>query len=388
VDIVLVRHGNRDKADRNLTVRGEHQIDCLVGALRARGVQPSVILSSDRPYAIQTRDRLAQLAGPRGALINVSEPLNPDPGNPGGIEAVLAAAEAKGVPLGDDDTLVLVGHEGRLSGLLVELTSQRSRPLERGGAVAVHGPDLASLLKGAGQVAFRYPVVDHQEAELRSKVKSKMTVATFLAGFVFAALVEIVLGGDFPPWRQVATIILTLALALFVAAIYIYDELSMPEGFWQSGMRTAPRRWLSHRRERHANERWRRIAEGQVDLASLSAPSGFVNRLRHQAGLSEDARRQELTALEADLKWFPIDEQRNRALADEDAAQARQDGPLYIYMVRTWNRIFTPAVVLALTGFGIVVFERGTLLTGLGFLAAVAVALGWLVWQRPPSATD
>jgi hypothetical protein len=211
-----------------------------------------------------------------------------------------------------------------------------------------------------------------------------MTVATFLAGFVFAALVEIVLGDDFPPWRQVATVVLTLALGLFVVAVYVYDELSMPEGFWLTGNLSAPRRWLSHRRERRANERWQMIAQGDVDRGSLVAPTGFVARLR---GSSEDAR-ERLTALENDLNWLPTEEQCNRALADEDAAQARQDGPLYIYMVRTWTWIFTPAVLLALAGFGIVIFARGTLVTGLAFVVAVALALVWLVWQRPPSATD
>jgi phosphohistidine phosphatase SixA len=94
VDIVLVRHPNRAK--EKLTLRGEHQLDCLVRALRARGVQPSVILSSNPEYARTTRDRLAQqLADPGAARIDECEPLNPDRGNPGRFEAVLAAARAR-----------------------------------------------------------------------------------------------------------------------------------------------------------------------------------------------------------------------------------------------------------------------------------------------------
>ena len=51
--------------------------------------------------------------------------------------------------------------------------------------MGVRGDSFEALLKGCGKIDLRFPVVDHQEAELRPKVQSKMTVATFLAGFVF-----------------------------------------------------------------------------------------------------------------------------------------------------------------------------------------------------------
>ena len=71
------------------------------------------------------------------------------------------------------------------------------------------------------------------DSELRDKITSKMTVATFLAGFTFAALLQLL--ND--PTRfqstpnRIAVISLTLALSLFVAAVYMYDRLSHAETF-------------------------------------------------------------------------------------------------------------------------------------------------------------
>ena len=124
-----------------------------------------------------------------------------------------------------------------MSDLVVELTGSRARQIPHGGAVCVHGESLQALLCGRGSILFRYPTVDHQEEQLRSKVNSKMTVATFLAGFVFTALSALLLlqGADWTWHRVVAAAALTAALVLFVSAVYIYDQLSTPPGFWTDG---------------------------------------------------------------------------------------------------------------------------------------------------------
>jgi hypothetical protein len=209
-------------------------------------------------------------------------------------------------------------------------------------------------------VDFRYPVVDHQEAALRQKVQSKMTVATFLAGFVSAALVALILTNDFGTWRQVAAVLLTLALGLFVATVYIYDELSMPDGFWLTGRPSRFRRRLTAHREHRRVLRWESIAQG-----------------------TENAR-----ASVDDVTWLHDPKERRKALADEDAAEQRLAGPIYTYMVQTWTFVFTPAVAFSLLGFGVIMFDGGTLLAGLASLSAVVVAVGWLMLRRAPSATD
>jgi phosphohistidine phosphatase SixA len=338
---------------------GEHQVDELGRALEQRGIEPTLYLSSAEPHAIQTRDRVAAaLSSGSEPVIDVCPPLNPRPGLPGGMAHIVRASQSRGTDLRAHDTIALIGHEGRLSNLLTELTSQRSRPLERGGAVGIAADDFHELMKGTAHVDFRYPVVDHQEAALRQKVQSKMTVATFLAGFVSAALVELMLADDFSGWRQVAAVLLTLALALFVATIYIYDELGMPEGYWLTGRPSRLRRKLAGRREHQRVKRW-------LSIASETGTAPAV----------VDA-----------VTWLDDPRERRKALADNDAAEERLAGPVYTYMVKTWTFVFTPAVALSLLGFGVIMFDGGTLLAGLGCLGAVLVAMGWLIARRAPSA--
>jgi hypothetical protein len=88
-------------------------------------------------------------------------------------------------------TIMLVGHEERLSDLVTQLTGSRRAPLLPAAAVAIEDDDPSRLHTARGRIHFRYPVVDHQETELRPKVQSKMAVASFLAGFVSAALVTV-----------------------------------------------------------------------------------------------------------------------------------------------------------------------------------------------------
>jgi phosphohistidine phosphatase SixA len=357
--IIVIRHGHRN--GQCLSLLGEHQVHELALALEHRGVKATLYLSSDARYAKQTRNHLAAALSPTSeAITQESPPLNARPGLPGGMAHIVSASQSQGIDLRDHDTIVLVGHEGRLSNLLTELTSQRSRPLERGGAVGVRADDFRELLKGRADVDFRYPVVDHQEAALRQKVQSKMTVATFLAGFVSAALVALILTDDFGSWRQVAAVLLTLALGLFVATVYIYDELSMPEGFWLTGRPSQIRRRLTAHHEHQRVLRWESIAQG-----------------------TESAR-----ASVDDVTWLRDPKERRKALADEDAAEERLAGPIYTYMVQTWTFVFTPAIAFSLLGFGVIMFDGGTRLAGLASLTAVVVAVGWLMLRRAPTATD
>jgi hypothetical protein len=133
--------------------------------------------------------------------------------------------------------------------LLTCLTSKRPRPFNRAEAVCVTAHSLSDLLGGQGQIAFRIPVVDYQEDKLRDKIHSKMSVSTFLAGFTFTALIELLKEPQqLNRYRMAAAICLTWALALFVAAVYMYDRLGMPEGFWAYGDRPKLQRMLQRSR--------------------------------------------------------------------------------------------------------------------------------------------
>ena len=209
-----------------------------------------------------------------------------------------------------------------LSDLVTELTGTRSHPLLHGGAVCVRGDSLQDLAAGRGSIHHRYPTVDYQEGSLRAKVNSKMTVATFLAGFVFTALSALLRDqDDWPFHRVVATTALTASLALFVASIYIYDQLGTPSGFWTDADK--PRkfwRYLYQRREARIEKRW--------------------SKFKQAAKGDDDAK-----ARLADDK--------------QEMYRPRHDGPVYWLMVHTSRFLFTPAVVLSLAGFAALLVGTG-----------------------------
>jgi hypothetical protein len=159
--------------------------------------------------------------------------------------------------------ILIVGHEGRLSDLLTDLTGQRSLPFSHGEVVCVAGTCLTDLVAGRGEIRFRYPTYDHQEEPLRSKVQSKMTISTFLAGFVFTAPSALLLltPDRWAVEQVVAVVSLTMSLALFVACVYIYDQLGMPSGFWTDA--DPPRLWKRwyQRLERRREDQWHAVAE-------------------------------------------------------------------------------------------------------------------------------
>ena len=156
--------------------------------------------------------------------------------------------------------------------------------------------------------------MENKEDLLRTKIQSKMTVATFLAGFTFAALLELVKDrslfdldktGNYSliPIR-VAVTSLTLALALFISAVYMYDRMTMPGDFWKYELRSDP------------------ISNGRKGIVRwlYNLPLSLHFRLISKADLAKE-------------------------------------GVLYTYMIWTWNYVFTPAVVCALTGFCAILYN-------------------------------
>ena len=79
------------------------------------------------------------------------------------------------------------------------LTGKRLRPLNRLDVVCVEADSRADLLLGCAKVVRRLPVVAYEEETLRPKVNSKMTAATFLAGFTATAWIQVVMNAPMPP---------------------------------------------------------------------------------------------------------------------------------------------------------------------------------------------
>ncbi len=153
------------------------------------------------------------------------------------------------------------------------------------------------------------------------------------------------------PWhRVIAATTLTASLALFVASVYIYDQLGTPSGFWTDADR--PRalwRRLYEQRAARLEARWARLKE----------------------------------AAEGD------DEDRGRQ-ADEDPEiyRMQHDGPTYSLMVRTSRFVFTPAVLLALAGFVALLIGTGDWRIWTLGLAGLLLASAYAARHRPDLGAD
>jgi phosphohistidine phosphatase SixA len=348
VDLVLVRHGAQDRQGPQcgcgkLSGHGEYQVSILGDALHRRGVRPTCFLTSRSSHAVQTAERLRDRLCDGDARIVPLDALTPGSGGMNALDQLIDETTNHHVDLGATACVCVVGHEGHLSDLVTELTGSRTRPFLSGEAMQVHATDLVELLKGHGQVQSRYPVLDHQEDALREKLQSKMAVATFLAGFVFTALSAVLVLSE-RPWprhRVVATVALTGSIALLVASVYVYDQLSTPVGFWTDAR--AP--WL-----------WRRL---------------YRRRERNQ-----------------ERRWQELHDRHGAAVAERDSAPMRLDGPTYRIMVATSRWVYNPAVVLALVGLVALLWgtdDRSILMLGsLGILVAAAYA----AWRRPDIGAD
>lgn len=252
--IVLVRHGERDRdapdALAGLTPYGKKGAQDLAAHLRRIGIFPQHCFTSSLAHARQTAEIL--VGPPQGDQGSITETEMLTPGSAENlftIENLVEHAYRNEVQLNSGTTIALVGHEGRLSQLISMFTGQRYRPLDSLDAICLSAPSIQDFRCGTARLLWRLPVRAYMEEDLREKVASKTTVATLLAGFTFAGIVALVTG-DPPPnlfdsagrvsplplleaalaWMGVIS--LTVATALFIAAVYIYDRLSMPEGFW------------------------------------------------------------------------------------------------------------------------------------------------------------
>ena len=312
--IILIRHGEREhrlpKTDdflEPLTKQGKRETCRLRVKLAYSGFQPAVYFTSTYRHARQAAGLLAKGAAPVIKLRSLE---------PGGrmdkLKKIINEARRVINDVEQREVIAFVGHEPSLSQLLTRLTSKRFRPLNRAEAVCVEGESWDDFLRGNAKVCTRIPIVDYQEEQLRSKISSKLSVATFLAGFTFAALIEVLIANptNTPPLFQkvthtIAIVCLTAAAALFIAAAYMYDQLGMPEGFWAYGDRPTRRR-----------------------------------------------------------AWFK-----------EFEKNLHYHGPLYAHMLWVWSYVFTPAVFITVLGFlAILVKTADPYVIALG--SAVVVIVG------------
>jgi phosphohistidine phosphatase SixA len=338
--MILIRHGTYEhrgveEPNAPLSPAGREHVKRLAAALGQLETVPSVCLTSPKLHARQTGVMLTVALGCR-------PPVALDAlGRTTGALDLFREAKERGMAFSSSDAVVIVGHEPALGQLTMNLTAGRQRPLHCAEAVCLVADDPVEFLKGKARIDFRYPAVDYQEASLREKIRSKAHIATFLAGFTFSVLIELLLSSDPRSGLRIAAIVsLTLALALFVASVYVYDTLGMPEGYW-----------LSSRRSRLE-------AVFLRALGKQSPRMPLVRRARDE----------------------PEHERPDQAF--------RRHGPLYVYMISTWSIVFTPAVLLALSGFIALVVDTNDWKIQLG-VAGSLIAGGVLYWLvRPDLGVD
>jgi phosphohistidine phosphatase SixA len=215
-----------------LSAEGREEVRRLREFADTLQIRPDVILSSHYTHAKETGTLLfpSPPSKKRPAIITLDALTPKSPTE--SFEEILAEKQV-GQELKDGITVAIAGHEPRLSQLVMRLTGTRGRPLIRAEMVCLEAPSLRDFVMGNGRVIFRYPVADHQETALREKIASKVSVSTLLAGFTSTALFLLLTpGGRLLPFQTVGALFLTAALVLFIAAVYMYDRLSMPVGFW------------------------------------------------------------------------------------------------------------------------------------------------------------
>lgn len=333
IRVIFVRHGDKQIQDPEksapLSEEGVERVRRLAAGLRSLGLRPDAFLASESRHALQTAEILRDTLRPGGQYaIVAATALTPGTAETEFKWTRMLEEAGRSVSVLEARTILCVGHEPRLGQLIQQLTQIPMAELSRAQAVYVEADDFDQLRRAEGWLRFRIPH-DDRERSLESKLQSKMQVSTLLAGFTFAALVNVLTEPSFWPTplprasasagevisRELlpvmAVIVLTLALALFVAAVYMYDRLALPRQFWTGERRRSNRRRFSFERD--------------------------------------------------------------------DAAH----GAVYAHMVWIWKYVFGVAVLFASLGFLFVVAYRMTVYTVVAVLVGIVAAGAYYWWGRP-----
>jgi phosphohistidine phosphatase SixA len=341
--VIFVRHGRRTYAKKHkdendpLDESEREEVVTRRETLEKAGVSPCRVFTSRFRHARDTADILCE----NFEIVEPEKACELTPKCPVEVDEMFSRIESSIEEL-NNSTFLLVGHDPRLRQLITQFTGARLEPLDYLDMVCIVAGSAKDLRLGRAKVCWRYPVRNTSEADLRQKVTSKMTVATFLAGFTFTSLgfaladlnvttspasmplpvtsFDYVFSAEWNRSIKVAALLfLSLSIGLFVGAVYVYDQLAMPRGLWD--------------------------AEGKDSLWS---------------------------------RWF-----RTRKLNDN----VKKNGYLYAHMVMAWSRLFTPAVSFAAVGFGLLITARSVLLAGL-YLLALTLAGVWYRLNKPRVGLD
>jgi hypothetical protein len=182
-----------------------------------------------------------------------------------------------------------------------------------------------------------------------------MTPTAVLAGFVLAALLSVAINPSrgVSWWTTLSVFLLTISLGALVGALFIYDQLSMPSGFWTDGPQPGWLKQLRDREERRLNKQW------NTAYAELQSRSSDLDAF-------------ELGSQVEDLLPF---------------SELRLEGPAFSYMIRTHRYLVVPGLVAAALGVTAATADVSVWLAA-ALIAALVVITIWYVRWRPVLGVD
>ena len=243
--IILIRHGSKQENQspdkyQSLSGGGIQQVNQLGKKLsnpknlNIKSIDQKSIVFFTSPY--KHSEETAKLLIEQWKLCG--EPISLENLKPDNIsrnfDKLFKEALQKKKNLEDLEVVAFVGHYPFLRQLQQYLTKNRiSQVIQRGEAACFRGT-FQDFLDGNGTFDFNITENSNRviEEQLRLKIQSKMTVSTFLAGFTFAVLNDLLKTKSFNMPQTIAAISMTGSLLLFVASVYMYDNMTMPKEYW------------------------------------------------------------------------------------------------------------------------------------------------------------
>ena len=261
--IILIRHGLKDDnkspdEKRPLSIEGRHQVallgERLAENLAKRNLNLRVFFTSPYSHSMETAVILKCKLG--GKSVVSLENLKPYNKKRITFSQLIEEIKEKDKKINLESSLevvAFVGHYPSLWDLQWSLKKDQINAPKPAEAFGFKGTVL-NFCKGKGQFEF-HEVQDINEIEeieanrnhrieeqLRSKITSTMTVSTFLAGFTFTVLNDLLkndlLKNDLLKttclniFQSLAAISMTISLSLFIASLYMYDNMAMPKEYW------------------------------------------------------------------------------------------------------------------------------------------------------------
>ena len=239
--IILIRHGlksdNKSLDDsRPLSIGGCRQVQLLGEKLARCNLKPKVFFTSPDSHSKKTAELLIEQLQLGGEPIIIENLKRDDPII--NFDQLVREKCQMGKSLEDLKMVAFVGQYPFLGQLQKSLTKGRIHQVIGRAEAACFQGTLEDFRNSNGQLEFRVMHDDEEkhhyliEEQIRSKIRSTMTMSTFLAGFTFAVLNDFLQFKSLDMAQKIAAVCMTGSLLLFVLSMYLYDNMAMPKEYW------------------------------------------------------------------------------------------------------------------------------------------------------------